>query len=98
MDPKENEKEISGDVPEVMDDIDEADNIGLEELAADERLEEEDLEMRDLRGIPSDLRSVGDPNAGDVGIPGGLAAGGEESLGGSGGLEKTENEELEELD
>lgn len=50
-------------------------DVGLEELATSERLEEEEQTERDRRRLPSDMQSPGDPNAGDVGIPGGIAAG-----------------------
>lgn len=50
-------------------------DVGLEELATQERLEEEEFDARESMRVPSDMRSPGDPNAGDVGISGGIATG-----------------------
>lgn len=50
-------------------------DVGLEELALSERLEEEEQTSRERQRLPSDLQSPGDPNAGDVGISGGIASG-----------------------
>lgn len=63
---------------------------GLEEIATPTEIEREEGRDRDNAALPSDMRDEGDPEAGDVGVPGGYAAGGEASLGGSGGLEDSE--------
>lgn len=63
-------------------------DIGLPEIATEEELERENGEVRDRMRVTSDMRDAGDPDGPDVGIPGGLGAGGDASLGGSGGLEK----------
>jgi hypothetical protein len=56
--------------------------VGLEEIALQEGLELDDMERRELLVNPSDLQDVGDPEAGDVGVVGGLGAGGEMGMGG----------------
>ncbi len=62
--------------------------VGLSEAEEQERLKEENSEEREYRTVPGDLLSIGSQDAGDEGIPGGFAAGGEESLGGTGGIER----------
>ncbi len=62
-------------------------SVGLPEVILRRRRDAEDTTEMNNIGLPSDLRDVGDPEAGDQGVPGGLAAGGSESLGGSGGVE-----------
>ncbi len=59
-----------------------ADSIGLQEIALAELTEMDDAEKRELLVNPSDLQDIGDPETGDVGVPGGFAAGGEMSEGG----------------
>ncbi len=53
-------------------------------IALPEELEMENIERREMLVNPSDLQDVGDPESGDVGVPGGLAAGGEMGEGGYG--------------
>ncbi len=62
-------------------------SVGMPEVILRRRRDAEDTTEMNNVGLPSDLRDVGDPEAGDQGVPGGLAAGGSESLGGSGGAE-----------
>jgi hypothetical protein len=59
-------------------------SIGVNEGVLAEELAMEDMERRELLVNPSDLQDVGDPEAGDVGVAGGLAAGGEMGEGGYG--------------
>lgn len=51
--------------------------VGLPELALPEEMEMDDMERRELLVNPSDLQDPGDPESGDVGVVGGIAAGGE---------------------
>lgn len=59
--------------------------VGVEEVVLEEALAMDDMERRELLVNPSDLQDIGDPESGDVGVVGGLAAGGE--MGMSGGSE-----------
>jgi hypothetical protein len=60
--------------------------VGLPETASLEELKELDTDTQENSRLnPSDLNDPGDPEAGDDGVPGGMEAGGEESLGGTGG-------------
>ncbi len=54
--------------------------VGLPEIALEALEEIDDMERRELLVNPSDLRDPGDPEAGDVGVVGGLAAGGDDFL------------------
>lgn len=63
--------------------------VGMPEVLSPEMLDAENTDEQDLARIPGDLRDIGDPEAGDEGVPGGLASGGEESLGGTGGVERS---------
>ncbi len=63
-------------------------SVGMPEVVSPRRRDAENTSEMDNVGLPSDHRDVGDPEAGDQGIPGGLAAGGTDSLGGSGGEKK----------
>lgn len=56
--------------------------VGLPEIALPAELEMDDTERRELLVNPSDLQDIGDPESGDVGVPGGFAAGGEMGEGG----------------
>jgi hypothetical protein len=56
--------------------------VGLLEVALPEEDGLDDMERRELLVNPSDLQDVGDPEAGDVGVVGGLAAGAEMGLSG----------------
>jgi hypothetical protein len=67
-------------------DLSVSEDIGLSEGVLAEELAMEDMERRELLVNPSDLQDVGDPEAGDVGVAGGLAAGGEMGEGGYGAL------------
>ncbi len=51
--------------------------VGLPEIALPEELELDDMERRELMVNPSDLQDPGDPESGDVGVVGGVAAGGD---------------------
>lgn len=55
---------------------------GLPEIALPAEMDLDDMERRELMVNPSDLQDVGDPESGDVGVVGGLAAGGEMGMGG----------------
>lgn len=56
--------------------------VGLPEVASEVEFEIEDPGDREVEFIPTDMRDIGDPNGGDVGVPGGLSAGGEMGEGG----------------
>lgn len=56
--------------------------IGLPEIADEIEFERDDTEKRERMAIPSDLRDLGDPEGTDVGVAGGVAAGGEMGEGG----------------
>jgi hypothetical protein len=64
----------SGDSP-LPGDVGASGDVGLEEIATAEEMEREAGESRDARRVPSDLQDSGDPNAWDVGIPGGVGSG-----------------------
>lgn len=55
---------------------------GPEEAVIEDALAMDDMEKREILVNPSDLQDIGDPESGDVGVVGGLAAGGEMGMGG----------------
>jgi hypothetical protein len=60
--------------------------VGLPETVSLAELKELDTDEEENKRVnPSDLNDPGDPEAGDDGVPGGMEAGGDESLGGTGG-------------
>ena len=53
---------------------------GLSELATEERLRAEDTDRADVLRSTSDMRDLGNKDAGDDGLPGGLGAGEAEEI------------------
>jgi hypothetical protein len=64
----------------------------FEEAMPPEEKFEMAMENREILVNPSDLQDVGDPEAGDVGVAGGLAAGGEMEEGEYGQARDMEND------